>query len=262
MRTTDRLVIVLFLALLLCLIAACDNAYRTDAGKGSCGMLEGDETIAEISHSGTGLAEDKQRMSEAEKNTDHAVHEVGSFEERHISGFPRLFVDLDHMSSEATYIIRAVILDTRNEVYSILLPPEDEYQRRTALEHGASYYFVHTVYRLRVIEVFKGRTMPGDIIEFAQIGGETAYMRVTSTEFMPIHVGEELVFFLYDHYIEGVPIILANSVQSVYRLPPSYESVVSANPAEELESVRQFTGFTLSFGDLSQIAERYALQDD
>ena len=72
-------------------------------------------------------------------------------------------LDVDELTLRATHIIRGEVLDSRVQMINTMLPPFDPD------EDVNSGYEIHTVNRIRVVEVFQGRTEPGSVIEVMQL---------------------------------------------------------------------------------------------
>ena len=109
------------------------------------------------------------------------------------------------LASAATDVVRVEVLDEREEWFNAFLsPPPPEIDP----------YWLYTVYRLRVLEVFQGDAQVGDIIEVRELAW------AIGSGNLPIAAGDDLVLFLHASLIEGEPAFLLNPTQSAYRFPP------------------------------------------
>ena len=147
------------------------------------------------------------------------------------------YESITDLTDEATDVVRAEVLDSRVERLNTLLdtPPEDY-----------DPYKLYTVYRIKILETFQGNANAGDIIEIRQLGGETEDEILVNMDGVDIEVGEELVLFLRESYIEGYPSILLSPIQSVYRVaedgtiesthPEHNELVVTPEVLEQIQN--------------------------
>jgi len=116
-------------------------------------------------------------------------------------------------------------------------------------------YILATIYRIRIIDVFKGDVQIDDIAEVFQLGGELGNDLWTSEHKISITPGKDLVLFLFAPLgIDLHPASLLNPSQSVYHFPAQGEvGLLGVN--DELESVDDRNDLTLTFGDLLRIQE-------
>ena len=183
-------------------------------------------------------------------------------------------VSIDKLASGATDIVWATVLDSRVESINTLLGepnPDEEYPDR--------FYVIHTVYRIRALETFKGSTEAGDIIEFATPGGKFENRVLINPKQLNFTYGENLIFFLHCFESDGfghLPMVLESSTQAVYRinLPEAFSASISSEgtigifsdgiiaatkeidwPADKvLESFSPENNLTLTFGDLMRFS--------
>lgn len=121
-------------------------------------------------------------------------------------------INFDRMVAQSTDVVRAKILSSRVEPYSVR---ED----------------IHTIYAIQILEVFQGNLQIGDEIEIAQLGGETAYKVMVNPCKIPITVGDDLVLFLN---LEA-SFFLANFLhRGAYRLAEELDSAVEMKASMEL----------------------------
>ena len=161
--------------------------------------------------------------------------------------FPLTCIDV--LASWSDDIVRVEVLDERVEVLNISLIPEE-------------MFWIHTINRLRVLEVFKGDTEIGDIIEVAQPGGRLGYVEAISSFTVPLTVGDELVLFLINHNIEfdvDLPRFLtATGLQSIFQFPAlSGESIGAFSSDQEIMAGNEMGTMTLTVGDLMRFAAEH-----
>jgi len=155
----------------------------------------------------------------------------------------------------ATDIIRVQVLDERVELINVLLPLE-EYMREYIIRSTEEQYEIHTVNRLRILEVFEGSKQIGDIIEVAQLGGFWENTDLIDPDRLEFIVGDELVLFLVDHGVDNLPTVLVNQSQAAYRSSVTQETIGRRNANEKLVSVCPRNALSLTIDDLQQITER------
>jgi len=188
--------------------------------------------------------------------------------------FP-IYNSIADLSYRATDIVQVEVLDERVEWINIWMPPQDEnaLSHFTAEEMEEYYflfeaYYIFTVYRLRVLDVFMGDSAPGDILEVKLIGGQIDNTILINDDYVPFAIGEVVVLFLKTYDMEDMPASLLNPIQSAYRLTPTHENALNAleqsllsegflSTAEAnyvLESVNDNNSLVLTIGDLVEIA--------
>ena len=156
------------------------------------------------------------------------------------------------LTARAHDVVRVEVLDERVELVNILLAP---------LNYGITeMYRIHTINRLRVLEVFKGESEAGDIIEIKQYGGKLGYINVVNPDMAPIVVGDDIVVFIGNpgiyFGIYNLPSSLLSPFQAAYRFTPLVENARMRNVNVELESVFEGNNLTLTLEDLAQISEK------
>ena len=175
-----------------------------------------------------------------------------------------IFDNIAQMNTQTTDIVRAKILNSRVEPINTLLRtprPDDDME---------IFYIIHTIYQLKVLEVFKGDLAVGDVLEVAQMGGLYGNRKLVFSNQLSMNRGDEFIFFLhsYDAYGFGhLPMTIAGSYQGVFhtlslqttQANEMFENITEAyfenhlSPNETLESVSPHTSLTLTIGDLMQI---------
>jgi len=109
------------------------------------------------------------------------------------SGDFEVYRCIDSMTSRATDIVRGEIIDVRVGELNTLLPPRtgpDEWY----LERRHDFYEIHTIHRIRVVEVFMGDAQAGDIMEIAQLGGRMGLINSVNDGRLEFVIGDDLVF--------------------------------------------------------------------
>ena len=179
---------------------------------------------------------------------------------RNFSADWRSFSNTEDMIVHATDIVRAEMLDERVELINHIIPwtpesialmfpcghvPEDNPQ-----------YDIFTVTRAKVVEVFKGNTQVGDIIEINQMGGRLGNEHLICRARVHFETGEDLVVFLRQWITRDNAYGLMSPFQAVYRFPSSYgEGIATLSFDKELESfVDTRHSLPLTLGDLMQVA--------
>ncbi|MCL2827762.1 MAG: hypothetical protein FWD99_03405 [Oscillospiraceae bacterium] len=159
-------------------------------------------------------------------------------------------------------VVRVEILDERTEWHN----PALVFQHEEALPYLSSYhdpalddlenFKPYTFHRIQVLEVFKGEVEAGDILEVTQMGGQIDNVRLESTSFVPLSVGDDLVLFLTSPlWIPASPRGIIGSTQAAYRFPASGGELMALSADVALESVNPTNELTLTIGDLRQIAD-------
>jgi len=184
---------------------------------------------------------------------------------------------VDELALGATDIVWATILDSRVEPINTLLGepnPDEEYPER--------FYVIHTIYRISVLESFKGSTEAGDIIEFATPGGRFENRELINPKQLHFNYGENLIFFLHSFESDGfghLPMVLESLIQAVYRvsLPDTFSADILSEGAidifsdgiiaaskennwladEVLENFSPENNFTVTFGDLIRFSNEF-----
>jgi hypothetical protein len=171
---------------------------------------------------------------------------------------------IEELSAFATEVIKAEVLDSRVERINTLLSDFDFDD-----EIAEQFIMLHTVHRLRVLEVFDGGLEVGDIVEVMQKGGRLGNHELIYNRQLPLESGDSLIFFLRSFEAQGfghLPMALEAGSQAVYRIAPqnetneleeSIEDAFRANPSVSeivLLSLDLSNNLTLTVGDLMQIA--------
>ena len=185
--------------------------------------------------------------------------------------FPR-YPSISHLTNTATDIVRVEVIDTRIAWINTAIPNPDDpegleesdfslFDLNPLIKKSLMGYSIFTVYQIRVLEVFKGDLEIGEIIEFAETGGQLDNFNLVNTE-QPIHlsVGDDVVLFLSYLRRENIPAFLLNNTQSVYYFTPEVEEArMRGNFGVELESNSLRNSLVLTLEDLARITE--AAQD-
>ena len=155
----------------------------------------------------------------------------------------------------ATDVIRGEVLDSRTEWLDIRIPPEmvpEVWETMGIEDDGEGFYVLHTIYRVRVLEVFYGALEVGEIVEIRQEGGALDNTIVYVHQYLDLPQGDELVFFLLESILD-LPFMLLNPTQSVYRV--SGDRLMGDNGEETLESFHPDNTITLTVDDLRRIQQ-------
>jgi len=160
--------------------------------------------------------------------------------------FPH-YNSIEHLSSFSTEVVRVAVLDERVEWLNTWIPPQNELE--DAGGEPSDLYFIYTIYRVEILEVFKGDVEVGDMIEVKQIGGQMDDTKFINMDEVPLVIGSDLILFL--HSFDDFPASLMNATQSAYYFPNARGRLLNA----ELESVHPENNLTLTLEALIQIAE-------
>jgi len=200
-----------------------------------------------------------------------------------ISGDFIVYDSIYDLSEVATDVIRGIVLDSRVERIDVSLSlaqskynlirslggrelsderiaylfPEYLGEGRWADYERQAHYWVVTIHRIKILEVFQSRYyhQVGDIIEIRQRGGEYGNMAVGYSGFIPFETGNDLVIFFSCGSPFGHPGILPNPEQSVYLFPASEGRSSTLSLDEELESaVESLFDLNLTLNDLLQLS--------
>jgi len=142
------------------------------------------------------------------------------------SGDFAVYQNVDEMTSGATDIVRAIILDERVEELNILLPPpggpNDWY-----LSRREDFYRIHTIHRIEILEVFRGDAQTGDIMEIAQMGGRIGLSSYRNQNRLDFITGDDVILFMRtfreSHGDYGPAVLLAGG-QGVFHATSSTSS--------------------------------------
>jgi len=161
-----------------------------------------------------------------------------------------LFGGLEDMVSRSTEIVKAEVLDKRVEKIDTRMPP---------LNDDSDQIMIYTVYRINVLEVYKGDVKPGDTMEVKQLGGQLDNVRVISNDEISLETRDDLILFLesygsYGREYAHMPASLLNPTQAAYRFMNSDGRPGGAGV--KLESLSPKNVITLTLEDLKQISER------
>ena len=182
-----------------------------------------------------------------------------------------MFDSINQMNAQTTDVVRAVVSSSRTEPINTLLaiPCNDDDLER--------FYMIHTIHEIIVIEVFKGNSLVGDVLEIMQIGGLYNNRELVYPFQIAMNYEDEFIFFLqcFDEFGFGhLPMTIVGSYQGVfYSLPARvartnevFESIIEAYsknlllPNESLESVSSEVDLTLTIRDLVQIRYNSGLE--
>jgi len=176
--------------------------------------------------------------------TDTSDNEIRT---TYLRGSYKAYEYIDELASSATYIVRVEVLDERVERLNYAVSP-------------ASRYGIFTVNRLRVLDVFKGYTQVGDIMEVRQFGGQLGDEKVIYSGQITFSIGDDLVLFLTSRF-DNKPAFLLNPTQSVYRFVASDSNDRMRSNHDELECLVEYHNpnltLTLTLDDLAQFSEIY-----
>jgi hypothetical protein len=203
---------------------------------------------------------------EAQVETDKTVIEIDKIvietdkTEHFLLGNIWVFDSISELSSAATDIIRAEVLDSRTELINVYLSADIRPDIK-----------IHTVYRLLVLETYEGKSKAGEIVEVMHLGGQLDDRElIEDVNRLPFSVGDDLIFFLrnFESYNFGnLPMGVLSPYQTAYRVgfasertdkfTDGIEVALSKNPQFIHET---FYGYdlrnhlVLTVGDLARIA--------
>ena len=186
--------------------------------------------------------------------------------------------DFSEMEGRATDIVRVEFLDdewvelvdlafrpTREQI-AVLWPDGDGPDP----DNIQATDTIHTMNRARVIEVFKGNSQVGDIIDITQMGGRYGNRELICHDRILFESGDDLIVFLFywGEFHRENAYAIPQPFQSAYQLPASVrgmsafslsaDGMTAFNFNEELENfVDSIHGnpVTLTIGDLIQTAQ-------
>jgi len=166
-------------------------------------------------------------------------------------GYPMIWENVDNLARSATHIVRAEVVDSS---VSALLPDN------TSQADVYKWTMHITTYRIRVLEVYKGRVAVGDIIEIEKRGGRIGHLEIICPSHVQLYNGEEMIFFLHCPRIRGLwlgPIGLVSHNQSIYWPAPPDSGLDTV--LESLTPEYYFT-LTITVDDLERIAKESGLR--
>ena len=182
------------------------------------------------------------------------------------SGDFQYFNTTEELVRATPHIVRVEVLDERVELIDILIPWTPE---QIAEMFAPGYepeqipqYTIHTIHRARVVEVFKGDTQVGDIIDIKQWGGQVGNEKLVFDGQVHLELGESLVAFLWrwQEFYRNDAFSLINPTQATYRFPGIDGRIMAFNYNDELEAFSggrrsHYSHLPLTIGDLLQVAE-------
>jgi len=172
---------------------------------------------------------------------------------------------IEELSTYSTNVIRAEVIDSRVERINTLLSDFDLDD-----EIAEQFIMLHTVHRLKVIEVFEGDLKAGNIVEVMQKGGRLGNHELIYNRQLQLNSGDDLIFFLRNFEAQGyghLPMALEAGSQAVYKitffnetneLTEGIKKAFRTNPSISelvLESVDPNNNLTLTVGDLMHISD-------
>ncbi|MCL2813959.1 MAG: leucine-rich repeat protein [Oscillospiraceae bacterium] len=155
---------------------------------------------------------------------------------------------ISDLASYATDVVRGKVLDERVELLNTNLEPSPP-----GVDDDEDDDEIYTVYRIEVLETFLGNAVAGDILELRQIGGQLGDELVINSDYVSINVGDDLIFFMRESYIEDYPHVYLNSHQSIYIYSDTDGTLDSLNPENDLNLTRKV---------LEQISRNYTAEGE
>jgi len=164
----------------------------------------------------------------------------------HISADYPHYTSIGDLASRSSNIVRGIILDERVEMLNIRLEPANSLEETGGDFQEGEGYFATTIYRFEILESYKGDSVPGDIIEIKQMGGEYGNLSFISDDFVSFSINDDLILFLNEF---GT---LMSPIQSAFY----YNSETRAR-AGGFESVDPNNTLTLTQFDLDDIRDMF-----
>jgi len=187
------------------------------------------------------------------------IEEEIEMEDIHLM-FDYLIVNsVDDLLPYTTDVIRAIVLDKRVDKIDISIPLEFtplEFQDIPGIDDP--YYEVYTIYRLKVLDVFKGATNIDDIIEIAIIGGQFENLNVIVSSATYLTIGDDLILFMNESIVVEGRFFKSTMTQSIYRFVEPELNSLARGVDIPFESVNERNQLTLTLSDLEEIAEANA----
>jgi len=180
----------------------------------------------------------------------HEIKNDGQLMTMHTSAFNPPRSSVDELASDATYVIRALILNEKVEIIDTVTMERAEELPDNIDDAFWDSHEVITVNSIEVVEAYKGDAEPGQIMEIVQIGGRIGDIEVISYDRVQFTDGEDLFLFLNPW---GYPI---HPSQSVYRSPAHLKggSALNMPPTTILENFHIDNNLILTVGDLERIS--------
>ena len=237
-------------------VPVCADTVSADIGSVSTDM---DDTLVDTES--TGGPRRGGRFCAAHLPEDEVLRVYSS------SGDRIIFDDMDDMLSFVAglggfreYVVRVEVLDERVEWVNTALPSQAEGAYPFHPDGGyPDEYMPRTIYRVQVLDVFKGEVEVGDILEVGQSGGQIDNVHFVADHAISLPLGGDLVLFL------SIPSWMSNEdwslgimggFQGAYRFPDIGDGMRAFSLDEDLASVYQFPehmehfAFDLTLGDL------------
>jgi len=141
-------------------------------------------------------------------------------------------------------IVRVEVIDERVELYdeASVFQHEDATRQYDSSEwDDFDSYNPYTFHRVRVLEVFQGDVLEGDVLDVMQRGGQIDNVRLVCSSFIELLPGDDLILFLSSPiWMPNSPAGIISSTQATYRFPAVSEGTRSVSFDEVLEPVHQF----------------------
>ena len=170
-------------------------------------------------------------------------YDVTEIEKIWVSGDYAIYESFSDLARHTTDVVSGKILSERVEWINPFFGelPED-----------MDLYYIYTIYKVEVFEVFQGTTMVGDIIEIAQFGGMLDNVYMIYEERVHLEVGDNLVLFLHasDNDEFEFPFSLMNPTQSVYQFDSGRGGDGAMDMDEILEGVHPDSNLNFTIQDL------------
>lgn len=127
------------------------------------------------------------------------------------------YEDESAIYEKASLVIRGKIIDKRMEYMSQVIELTKEQKDDPQLNPGGDVdeeKEMVTIYKVKIIDSFKGDVVKGDVVEIKQFGGETKDTIYIEEGAPQISQNGEYIMFLESY--EDSPATLLNNVQSLY----------------------------------------------
>ena len=153
---------------------------------------------------------------------------------------------IEEVASISSHVVRARVLNSRT----------DYLNRRTSSDR----YSVYTISELKILQSFKGDLVYGNTMKLLQEGGQFRNIILDSNGKIPLHEGEDYIFFLNrgTNINSGfTPFFVTAPYYSVYRMVGYSPPYLVRNMPIRFENAHPTSNFFLGFSDLISIAEIY-----
>jgi hypothetical protein len=125
--------------------------------------------------------------------------------------------NIDEIIQSAELIMKGNIISSQVVMLDTTEPITEDQKNDPQMNPGGetnSLSLPYTVYEVEIQQIYKGKVVEGNTIEFKQLGGTVGNIHYTEEDAMNIEVGSTYILFLETY--SNSPASLINQVQGIY----------------------------------------------